>query len=210
MMPKIGIGALTATVLLSLVVRSGVATARQAGESFFMELPDDGIAFTHGGNMALAAGPPGVALLSEPRVQSGLAILAKLRDASGEVVGFASELEVFPPGADMLQEVVWDTDWTLVIPGRGSLYLRQQEHSGELGAKVIIPTRESGESWRGEWIVTTTVGPRADGRGVIVGGAGEFEGATGSFLEIVTLTGFDLPGILLGRVELRLDMTLPD
>lgn len=195
--------------VLGLAACSGAALAAGAvgrSESFFIELPADGIAVTHGGTMALAAGPPGIALLAEPRVRDGLALITKLRDASGEVVGFASELEVFPPGADMMRDIVWDTDWTLVIPGRGTLYLRQQEHSGELGPKVVGPTRETGEPWRGEWTVTTTAGPRADGRGVVVGGAGEFEGAGGTFVEIVTLTGFELPGVLIGRVELRLEL----
>jgi hypothetical protein len=71
--------------------------------------------------------------------------------------------------------VVWDTDWTLVIPGRGTLYLRQKEI----------------------------------GWGEIVGGAGEFAGVTGRFLEIDTLTGFHPGGIMMGRVEFRLEMRRP-
>lgn len=205
MTARIRIRAADLVLAVSLAVPLA-AGAGGRGESFFIELPADGIAVTHGGTMALAAGPPGIALLAEPRVRDGLALITKLRDAGGEVVGFASELEVFPPGADMMRDIVWDTDWTLVIPGRGTLYLRQQEHSGELGPKVIGPTQETGEPWRGEWVVTTTAGPRPDGRGVIVGGAGEFEGASGTFVEIVTLTGFELPGVLIGRVELRLDL----
>jgi hypothetical protein len=37
-----------------------------------------------------------------------------------------------------------------------------------------------------------------------VGGAGEFAGAAGKFVEIVSLTGFEPGGIMAGRVELRL------
>lgn len=174
-------------------------------ESFFIGLPADGIAMTHGGDVALASGPPGIAVLQEQKISNGFALLAKVRDANNEVVGFASELEIFPAGVDMLREnVVWDTSWTLMIPGRGSLYLHEQEHSGELGAKIIIPVQESGEAWHGDWTVTTTVGPRADGYGMIVGGFGEFEGASGKFQEIVSLTGFEPAGIMVGRVELRL------
>jgi len=201
--------------VFALSLNANAALASESGrssESFFIELPADGIAMTHGGDMALGAGPPGIPFLKEDRINGGLALLSKVRGAGGEVIGFASELETFPKGANLMEpNVVWDTDWTLMIPGRGSLYLRQQETSGELGAKVVIPTQESGVGWRGNWVVTTTVGPRSDGRGVIVGGAGEFEGARGSFVEIVTLTGFDLPGILIGTVELRLqfDSAMP-
>lgn len=192
--------------VIIMATSSGHATASgHVTESFFIELPTDGIAITHGGDMALGTGPPGIALLQEAQVKNGLAMLAKLRDVNNLVVGFTSELETFPKGADLLNDdVVWDTNWTLMIPGRGSLYLSQQEHSGELGAKVVNPVLESGEAWRGEWTVTTTVGPRPDGYGIIVGGAGEFAGATGKFIEIVTLTAFEPAGVMIGRVELRL------
>ncbi len=197
---------LLSTIAVLVVTGMAYADEPRAGtESFFAELPGDGIAITHGGDAGLATGPPGIALLQEERVRHGLALLAKLRDKDNVVIGFASELESFPAGADMLKEdVVWDTSWTLMIPGRGSLYLSQQEHSGELGAKVIIPVRETGEAWRGEWTVMTTVGPRPDGYGIITGGSGEFAGASGRFAEIDTLTGFEPGGIMIGRVELRL------
>ena len=198
--------------IIAILVAAGTGHATEPGsatESFFIELPADGIAITHGGDMALTAGPPGIALLQEAQVKNGLAMLSKIRDANNAVIGFASELETFPEGADLLaDDVVWDTSWTLMIPGRGSLYLSQQEHSGELGAKIVIPVQETGEAWRGEWTVTTTVGPRADGFGVIVGGAGEFAGAAGKFVEIVSLTGFEPGGIMVGRVELRLTFDL--
>jgi hypothetical protein len=200
---RVILGFLIAAALLPWGTASGADSERV--ESFFIQLPIDGIALTHSGDMVLGAGPPGIALLTEERVRNGLALLVKIRDGNDEVVGFASELETFPEGKDVLREdVIWDTDWTLMIPGRGSLYLRQQEHSRGLGPKIIVPVRESGVPWRGEWKTTTTTGPRADGHGVIVGGAGEFEGVTGRFLELITLTGYEPQGVMIGRVELRL------
>jgi len=99
-----------------------------ATESFFIGLPTDGIAMTHGGEVALAAGPPGIALLQETKIRNGFALLAKVRDVNDVVIGFASELETFPTDSDMLSEsVIWDTSWTVMIPGRGSLYLQEQE-----------------------------------------------------------------------------------
>jgi len=201
-----------ALVLLALTAGAMVSAGGPSAtvESFYIELPGDGIAITHGGDMVLGVGPPGVVLLNEERVRHGLALLTKLRNAEGEIVGFASELETFPAGADLLHEnVIWDTDWTLMIPGRGSLYLRQQEHSGELGPKVVNTTLESGQPWEGDWTVTTTVGPRPDGAGVVVGGAGEFAGAGGSFVEIVNLKRFEKEGIMFGRVELRITIERP-
>lgn len=202
--------ALFATVFAACLLPFA-AQGAETTESFFIELPADGIAVTHDGDMALGAGPPGIGLLKEPRIADGLALLVKLRNAGNEIVGFASELEVFPAGADpvMSDNVIWDTDWTLVIPGRGTLYLRQQEISGELGSKVVLPSKASGNPWQGEWIVQTTAGPLPGKFGVIVGGAGEFDGVTGKFVEIATLTGYDPAGMLIGRIELRLHMQPP-
>jgi len=177
---------------------------RPGEESFFIDLPQHGVAVTHSGEMKLGAGPPGIALFQEPAIRNGLAILTKLRNAKGEVIGFGSELEVFPAGADLVtQDVTWETDWTLVIPGRGTLFLHEQERSGELGTKVLGPTLKTGEPWVGDWTTTSTVGPRPDGKGVIAGGSGEFTGATGWFEETIRLTKYTKEGAMFGTVELK-------
>jgi len=204
----------TLLVLAAGIAAQVAASEGEVTESFFIDLSADPIALTHNGDMVTGVAPPGISLLTEPRVRNGIALLTKLRNADNEVIGFASELETFPAGADLLHdsEVVLDTNWTLMIPGRGSLYLHQQQTSisGELESKIMRRSRESDEPWRGEWVVTTTVGPRADGYGVLVGGAGEFEDVTGRFQVIVTFTGFEPEEeILVGRVEFRLFMHPP-
>jgi len=147
-------------------------------ETFIARVPEDAIAVTHGGGLFLGMGPPGIAPLEEPRIRDALALLLKIRNTEGEVIGFASELETFPANADLMEpDTVWDTDWTLMIPGRGSLCLRQQEIAGPLGADVVGPARAAGGVWEGHWRVKTTHGPLPGGRGRIAGGAGEFEGA---------------------------------
>ncbi len=175
-------------------------------ESFVIEAPGDGIAVTNSGKLALMPFPPGIARFTEPRIEKSLAVLAKLRDARGEVIGYASELEVFTETDLSKGDVVWNTDWTLVIPARGALFLHQQEHAGELFPKVIAPTMQSGEDWVGDWTVITTVGPQPDGRGAIVGGTGEFAGARGSFVEIDRLTRFTPKGEMFVTVRLETAM----
>lgn len=178
-------------------------------ESFVIEVPGDGIAVTNSGKLALAPFPPGIALFTEPRIEKSLAVLAKVRDSSGEVIGYASELEVFTETDLSKGDVVWNTDWTVVIPARGALFLHQQEHSGELFPKVIAPTVQSGEDWVGDWTVLTTVGPQPDGRGAVVGGTGEFEGARGSFVEIDRVTRFTPKGEMTATVRLETAIEVP-
>ena len=174
-------------------------------ESFFIDLPGHGIAVTHSGNTALGLFPPGISTLDEERLKGGLAILTKVRNAGGDVIGFAAELEVQPEGNLLKEDIKWSTDWIVVIPGRGTLYLHEIEHSGELGPKVVGPTLASGRPWKGDWTVQSTCGPRPDGRGVILGGTQDFAGAAGSFVEVIRLTGFLPEGALIGTVELRLN-----
>ena len=182
-------------------------SVRETIESFFVDLPAHGIAMTHGGRIGLEPGPPGIPSLDEPAISNSLALLVKVRNSEGKVVGFASELEVFPERRESVQGLepgtTWNTDWTVVIPGRGGLFLHQQEHTGA-GAPMFQHVAETGTDWVGDMTITTSAGPRDDGRGVIVGGWGEFENATGSFLEVDHFTRFTAQGNLVGTVELRI------
>lgn len=219
-MRRIFLGSTAAGVLLALLVFAnlpGYANPRispvtgdgpegKVIESFFFRSPEDGIAVTHSGQLPLGIAPPGVVALSEPAIDKGFVLILNMYDANAEMVGFAVELEVHPEGDMLAEDLRWETEWVLVIPGRGVLILNQQEHSGELGPKVINTIRETGRDWVGDWTVQTTVGPLANGRGVVIGGTGEFEGASGSFIEIDHLTRFSADGVMWGDFELRLAM----
>jgi len=192
--------------------RTALETLEQAPlsertESFFVDLPAQGVTLTHGGRIGLQPSPPGIATFHEPNLKNSLALLVKIRNAEGTVVGFASELEVFPEPSEAVQglenDAKWQTDWTLVIPGRGGLFLHQQEHTGA-GAPMFQHVAETGTDWVGDITITTSAGPRDDGRGVIVGGWGEFENVRGSFLEIDHFTRYTVAGNLIGSIEVRL------
>ena len=180
----------------------------EAGEkvlSFHSKLPDQAIALTHSGHVGLGFFPAGIPKFSEPGISRGLLANLKLEDESGKVVGFASELELFPESSPAeVDDVRWDTGWALAIAGRGMIFLEQIEHSGGLGPRVIQPARASGKDWVGDWYITTTVGPLPSGRGRIIGGTGEFAGISGSFVELDRLTRFSVDGNMEVALELRL------
>jgi len=171
-------------------------------ESFYFSTAD-GIAITHGGRMPLGAAPPGVGLFDAKAIERGFVLVANTRDRDGDIVGFAVELEVHPERDMLAESLSWDSEWILVLPGRGMLILHQQEHSSVLGPKVINPVLETGVPWEGRWQIQTTVGPRPDKRGIIIGGTGEFAGASGSFVEIDTLHRFTPDGLMEGDFELK-------
>lgn len=172
-------------------------------ESFFARLPEDVIALTYHGEGFLPPMPAGIAKLDEPGLEGSMAILTKIRNTSGEVVGFAAELELPLDKRSGRASRGTATDWILMLPGRGSLYLAEIEQMGDFGEKVIRPVLEKGTDWEGKFIQLKTVGRRTDGRGEIKGGTGEFDGASGSFVEIQNYTRATAAGILRSTAELR-------
>jgi hypothetical protein len=182
----------------------------QVLETFWFHAPADGIAATHDGEPSkpVKVFPQGIGLLNEPHLRSAFVLLAKARNRAGEVVGFASEMEEVAPQSNILQgRMQMLSTWTLELPGRGTLFMYETEDASEFAKNVIVPALVLGKTWDQPWTFVTTTGPRADGRGVIVGGTGEFEGVTGSFVEVTHLKRFTPEGRLELTMELQLAYT---
>ncbi len=178
-------------------------------ETFYFEAPTDGIAATHNGRKPIQAFPAGIAKLDDKRLESAFILVAKARNKDGEVVGFASEMEDVAPESNIEQgRMIMHSTWTIELPGRGTLFLFEVEDASEFAKKVVIPAFTQGKTWDQPWTFTTTVGPTRDGRGVIVGGTGEFEGASGTFAEVTHLRKFTPDGQMRLTMELQLAYTL--
>ncbi len=170
--------------------------------SVFLRGPDDLISITHGGQVGIARHPEGILDLADSPVQGTLALTARVRDTEGNIIGIASELEHFTtipvePG------VPWHTYWTVVLPGRGSIYGHELEQLSEDILEAFSSALSEGRAWVGELTAQETVGPLSGHRGLIVGGTGEFEGVRGSFVEVNTLRRFTSEGVLYGTLNLR-------
>ena len=165
----------------------------------------DAIAATHGGAFPFKPFPEGIPALADPNLASAFGLIIKIRDGAENVVGFGTELEVALPESRLLfGRVMTDTYWTIVLPGRGTLFLYETEDNWNLVKNVYLPMLATGRDWEGEWRNVNTVGPRRDWHGVIEGGTGEFAGASGRFLEIGNLRSATRAGDLGGLLELRL------
>ena len=177
----------------------------ESTESFFLDIPADLIAATHGGMFPFQSFPPGIPGLDAPNLESGFALITEIRNREGAVIGFGTELETASPESSFLKgRIMTDTFWSLIIPGRGSVHLYQTENNWNLTKNVALPARLTGKPWSGNWVNVNTLGPLPSGRGIIVGGSGEFEGITGTFVEVGTLQGLSPEGALKGAMELRL------
>ncbi len=181
------------------------ADAEARSESIYVRVLDDAIAGTHGGRFPFRPFPDGIRSLAGANLADGFALLTKARDGTQEVAGFATELEVASPESRLLAgRIMTETYWTVVLPGRGTLFLYETENNWRLVKEVLLPMLLTRRDWAGEWRNVNTFGPRPEGRGIIVGGTGKFAGAAGTFLEIGTLRSATLAGELGGILELRL------
>jgi len=174
--------------------------------SFFMNTSKDLLSMAHGKSVPLASFPEGIPTLAGTPIANMLALTSTISDASGKVVGIASELEEFPLHPSEGSPIIWDTLWTVMLQGRGSLYLYQQEVMIQEDVEIFTGAITSGQTWEGSKTHPTTYGPLPSGHGIIKGGTGEFDGITGTFQEIVTLQKFTPEGHLGAMIELRLNL----
>lgn len=174
-------------------------------ETFVMESPIDMVSATHDGKKPIAAAPEGIPLLDEERIKAGFALVVKLRNVAGEIVGFASEQEVVAPGSNIQQgRMEMDTTWTLTLPGRGTIFLAERENAAQFAREAVMPALLFDKPLTEPMTFVTTAGPAADGTGLIVGGTGEFHGITGHFVEVTHLRGFSKQTGIDGTIELQL------
>ncbi|MDH3973029.1 MAG: hypothetical protein OEV42_02005 [Deltaproteobacteria bacterium] len=177
----------------------------QVVETFYASADPHLIALTGGPTALLAPFPSSVQYLIEPNVVDGLAVLVKVTDSSGEVVGFAAELEHFT--VDATGNLTAAVDWIFKVPGRGTLMVKETESHAML-VSIVEDMVANGETER--YIdppikVQTTV----PGTGKIVGGVGDFEGLTGTFKEYNEFTYMNIANGTIG-VNLTLEVTYDD
>ena len=190
---------------LSTTEKEALIASGYTIETFQMEAPKDGIAATNSGDKPIPPAPPGVGLLDDERIRNGFVLLTKLRNEAGEVIGFTSEQEVVASESNVLEgRLRTTTTWTLTIPGRGTIFLAEDEDQSEFARKVALPALTQGKDWNEPWTFVTTVGPDASGRGVVVGGTGEFAGIAGTFVEVTHLRRFTKDKEFFATIELQL------
>lgn len=175
------LGALAAAASSSVPAAEAATEARE--EVFFTKLMADTVAVTAGKFLGEGSRvPSGIQAFGEPAIEGGLADLQKIRNKTGEVVGFGIQMEVWTPDENGRPKPEFPTTWTLVLPGRGTLFLYEIEDPTKLFAKVT-EARAAPQPWTGRIDERTTTGPGPAGVGIIVGGTGEFEGRRGTFIE---------------------------
>lgn len=179
-------------------------------ESFFTRVPSDVVALTQSGIMGPDLRvPPSMALFSEPALRGGIAFLHKFRNRQGDVIGFGTQMEDVLLDQGGHYSGLHKTAFTIVIPGRGTLFLYETEDSRSLESLLRgAPAATTRMDWAGP-AVTTTSGPGPGRVGIIIGGTGDFAGRRGTFVEIDKFTGVDpeSPSRFIFEIEVRVNFS---
>lgn len=167
---------------------SGVARNGGRTESFHIQIPEDRVL---GAATAGAAAPSVPTGLSLPEAAGDGAVeIYRLRNASGKVIGLASRVR----GGDGAY-----TDWTLMLPARGALFLTAAGPEVSPHATAMA-TATAGAA--GDPAAQSPTSPMFRILGDVAGGSGEFAGFFGSFSEEWDVSGRDAEGRLVGDIEI--------
>jgi hypothetical protein len=156
-------------------------------ERFYWSSPGDVLALTNGRTRPIPQPiPDTIKDLAGTLLASTQGVMIQVRDEAGELVGIETELEVLPTndsGEDQLIVYV-----TVMILGRGCLFAHERKrYSDPLRSATYADVVRTGQPWVGQRTVIATTGPRPDGHGIVVGGTGEFDGVSGTMLQISTM-----------------------
>ena len=157
-------------------------------EVFYWRVSDI-YALTDGGFVFIDQIPEGITSLVDTPAKDLLLLSTFIRNEADEIVGIASEHEEFE--RPQTEAGKHDAIWTLLISGRGSLIAHEIEVSTQETRDFLAQIRAMDEPWSGEFVADGTIGPAANGLGIVIGGTGEFAGAKGYMKEENVYLGFD-------------------
>ena len=145
----------------------------------------DSLIYTNDGESQVAPYPARVLQLWEAPIRHTVVRAVVLADAQNEPVGLGIKISSESEQTSILKgQALVDSVWHLYLPGRGSMFIEEQENYWSYLRDIVVPARwSSSDSWRGIWQGNTTSGPGALGLARVVGGSGEFAGLQSAAVE---------------------------
>ena len=155
-------------------------------------VPGDAVFYTNDGEGSTAPFPSAANELWEPTVNDTRVLVTELSDARGTPMGIGIKISTDSEATRLLNsEALVDSVWHIYLPGRGTLFVEQNENYWAYLRDIVIRSRlNSTDSWRGAWSRVMTTGPNALGTGRVLGGNGGFAGVEGEAVEILNATAY--------------------
>jgi hypothetical protein len=165
--------------------------------------------YTNDGESQVAPHPTKVLQLWEPPIRKTDAIATVLTNSRSQVLGVGLKFSSDSEATDILNgHLLVDSVWHIYLPGKGSLFIEQQENYWSYVRDIVIPARwNSGDNWRGNWRGNISVGPGALGTARVVGGSGIFSGLESEGLETLSSKAYSVAqGLVAADGELAIEI----
>ena len=158
----------------------------------YTRVPSESVLFTNDGAQSASPFPGDAAELWESTIRHSRVRVVELHSSRGLPVGLGIKFSSDSEATEVLNgRALVDSVWHIVIPGRGSLLVGQQENYWSYLRDVVAKARwSSDDNWGGAWSAVTTAGPNAIGTGRVFGGFGEFANLEAEAVETVTATAY--------------------
>jgi len=175
----------------------------------------DSLVYTNDGNSQITPHPAKVLQLWERPIRKTNAMATVLKDSRNQTVGIGIKFSSDSESSNILNgEVIVDSVWHIYLPGRGSLFVEQQENFWGYLREIVIPAYwSSGDSWRGIWNGNTTSGPGAIGTATVIGGSGAFRGVRTEAVEALAAKAYSVdrgPVAISGEITIEVPRPEPE
>lgn len=187
--------------------RSSISVVPDGGreETFVIEWHQDRVQPLVGAQQGPLQVAGGMVVLPGDGAAAAAAEVFRLRDVAGNVVGLASRTTAPRAAADGGTGSV--SEWVLLLPSRGTLFLTQvnaRDVAPRPGPApdTLVPAADAGGFWSDGTRLRITAGPADGGAGRVNGGTEEFAGLSGSYDETWELEQVAANGESRGRITL--------
>lgn len=176
-------------------------------------LPQSSMVFTNNGEARIAPVPDKVLELWEAPIRNSEAMATVLYGARGQTAGIGIKFSSLSESTRLLDgKANIDSVWYVYLPGQGGLFMEQTENYFSFLSAVVVPAyRSSANSWKGNWLGDTTIGPEPLGTAAVLGGSGQYEGTEMLGLESLTVNAWSVengPIAAQGRLTIELPQTI--
>ncbi len=173
----------------------------------FSSVANETLLLTNDGTSVPAPHPEKVQQLWERTIGKTSVMVVMLADSRGEAAGIGVKFSSESEQTQILDaELLVDSVWHIQLPGRGTMFVDQQENYWSYFRDVVVAAyKSSADNWRGSWNEVMTVGPNALGTARVTGGSGEFAGMETEAIESRTESAFSVAE---GTVAMRGNITI--
>jgi hypothetical protein len=152
------------------------------------------LVYTNDGESQVEPYPAKVLQLWEATIRRTNAMATVMKGSRNQPVAIGVKFSSDSESTDILNgRAIVDSVWHIYMPGRGSLFIHQNENYWNYLREVVIPAYwSSGDNWRGLWNGQVTAGPGALATARVIGGSGEFAGMVSVAVESLSAQAYSV------------------